>query len=1035
MTSYDALEAAWAQVRQPDSPAQFIHLTGAPGAGKSALVDRFIHRARTPLGEHVVLRARFGGPAEPLSRQRSLLEDLIEQIAEGARAIISGDEPFWALPSAAYLKSALGMSALPGGQPRARIFADLLLAITDYHPVCLALDEIDRADPRDKAIVEALIATAPARPSRLLLILVSADAIIDPQAAEVIGWRPPATRVVVPSAPFEVPALTATAYGDLQLLALSGPITASLLARARNAPVEQVTERLNALVAAGVAALTGPRYRVPTTGLATHLIGGLDAAAQRDAHVAIGVALLAAADAQLARITPPRLLDVTQTWREGRNTEARLNAALDALGRAIRHFAAADDGLQAAEAAVRLVERALTVGMLAPVLGGPGVRLADRARRRQLKAALEAARFELDQLDKTPHSQALHARHLAARGRFRAAMGDFRAAGQDVTSALTATCTSAGPTLRITVLRAQVEVFYASGRFIEGRAALLALIDATEAVLPEAAAEPLSWLVEVVGRWEWVGLHDRLLPFLIERIEARGLSLQAVQARIERLAAAVASRDEALTGTLLTATVELIAASPHVAEGADLLARCAADLVRDAVERHYDILSGEFFPADLEGSMPTSQAELRAQLALPVELFDHASTLAEQVDALGQARIYTRILHGIIDARERLLDLLDRWGPLQGDGPTPRRVLELSESLEQGFFNQETVQSLVDQVLAIAGPLGLHQLVADTAYEALERGLPGAQADPERYLRLAEQGYALLEDAYGACTLGLIQLRHAERAGHDPEPVIERITAILDAHGDSMSPEQRAYVRVRLGERLLLTSSTLPQATAHLELAVADYDQIGEVDQVQLIGGMLREVYRKLGDFGRYRALRTRFRALDARTPGADPLGLEMRIEHLLNQARREADPQKAIAMLERCVALFTRLSDGIPRVDECFVEISKICRRCADDAQTEAGFVEWVRRSLDAVRTAAGINKSLGNLHRLFEEYHELFDDLLAIGAMAEYQVARAEIRELAFDVGHLNELCVLFEEQLQPDIQGEPRNRAETQAFFTAL
>jgi hypothetical protein len=252
-----------------------------------------------------------------------------------------------------------------------------------------------------------------------------------------------------------------------------------------------------------------------------------------------------------------------------------------------------------------------------------------------------------------------------------------------------------------------------------------------------------------------------------------------------------------------------------------------------------------------------------------------------------------------------------------------------------------------------------------------------------------------------------------------------------------MSPEQRAYVRVRLGERLLLTTSTLAEATHHLEQAVADYDQIGEVDQVQLIGGMLREVYRKLGDLGRYRALRTRFRALDARTPGADPLGLEMRIEHLLNQARREPDPQKSIPMLERCVALFTRLKDGIPRVDECFVEISKICRRCADGAQSEAGFTDWIRRSLDAVRTAAGINKSLGNLHRLFEEYHELFDDLLAIGATAEYQVARAEIRELAFTAGHLNELCYLFDEQMQPDPHGAfpPGHLPETRAFFAAL
>ena len=304
-------------------------------------------------------------------------------------------------------------------------------------------------------------------------------------------------------------------------------------------------------------------------------------------------------------------------------------------------------------------------------------------------------------------------------------------------------------------------------------------------------------------------------------------------------------------------------------------------------------------------------------------------------------------------------------------------------------------------------------------------------------MNIAREAYLILEDAYGLCTLSLVELRHAERLGLDVQPHVLAITEIIETRGSSMSPEQRAYVRVRLGERLLLSADQLGDAAHHMEQAVADYDQIGEVDQVQLIGRMLREVYRKRGDLGRYRALRARFSALDARTPGADPLGLEMRIEHLLNQARREPDALRAIPIIERCVALFTRLADGTPRVDECFVEISKICRRCADQAQTEAGFADWMRRSLDAVRTAAGINKGLGNLHRLFEEYHELFDDLLAIGALDEYHEARSEIRELAFTVGNLTELSYLFEEQLQPDPSGAwpPGHLAETQAFYTAL
>ncbi|MGK0361879.1 MAG: hypothetical protein ACI9U2_004199, partial [Bradymonadia bacterium] len=671
-----------------------------------------------------------------------------------------------------------------------------------------------------------------------------------------------------------------------------------------------------------------------------------------------------------------------------------------------------------------------------PMIGGPAVRLSDRARRRQLSAALMEARFELDAARDDPRTRALNARHLAARARFRAAMGEFDAAGHDVTTALSFADPDAA--LRVRVLRAQVEVFYASGRFIKGRAALLSLSRATDDLPAEDAGAALRWLVEVVGRWEWPGLHDRLMPYLIERIEARGLTRHAVQARVERLAAAVTHVDAALTAELLDATVRQIAESAHVAEGADLLARCAADIVREAVDRHYDILSGEFFPPDFDGDEEQSVSDLRAQLSLPIELFDHAAELAAgAADPVGRVRVITRILHGIIDARERLTELLERWQPHAEDGPPPRRIAELEDSLEQGFFNLDSVQSLVDQVLAIARPLGLHQLVADTAYEALERGLPDAMLHPERYLEIAREAYVILEDAYGLCTLSLVELRHAERLGLDAQGHVQAITDLIEARGTTMAPEQRAYVRVRLGERLLLSVDRLGEAAHHMEHAVADYDEIGEVDQVQLIGSMLREVYRKRGDLGRYRALRARFRGLEARTPGADPLGLEMRIEHLLNQARRELDPPRAISIIERCIALFSRLPGGTPRVDECFVEISKICRRCADQSQSEAGFTDWVRRSLDAVRTAAGINKGLGNLHRLFEEYHELFDDLLAIGALDEYREARNEIRELAFTVGNLSELSYLFEEQLQPDPSGDwpVGHLAETQAFYTAL
>lgn len=1034
----EALQAAWTRARAGDGRA--LHLCGAPATGKSALIQQFIARAEGPLDDVVVLRAWCGGEqTDQPGRRRGRLEGLIAKIAEGVRAVTASEQPGWMLPSDAYISSALALADVPVRVARARVFADLLLSVTRHHAVLMVLEDVEAADLRSRAIIEALceaLANGGAG-RRLLLVLVGVEAVDDPQCpADAVRWLPLAPRITLAGEGVGIPPLLAAQYADLRVLALAGAASTPLMARIWRVSEAAARVRLAALVGKASVAAQGHRHQVTSAGIAAHLAHTCDAAQRAHIEVSIGHALRKTADAQLSQINAPMLLDVTVTWREGRNTEARLNAALDALWRAIGHFARGGQGLEAADAAIDFVEGALTHNALAPMIGGPAIRLADRARRRQLSAALMEARFELDATRDDPRTRTLNARLLAARARFRAAMGDFRAAGHDVTTALSFAGSDAA--LRVQVLRAQVEVFYASGRFIKGRAALLSLSRATDDLPAEAAGDALRWLVEVVGRWEWPGLHDRLMPYLIERIEARGLTRHGVQARVERLSAAVTHVNAALTAELLDATVQHIAQSAHVAEGADLLARCAAEIVRDAVDRHYDILSGEFFPPDLDGEIDHSVTDLRAQLALPIELFDHAAELAAgAADPIGRVRVLTRILHGIIDARERLTELLERWQPHADAGPPPRRIAELEDSLQQGYFNLESVQGLVDQVLRIARPLGLHQLVADTAYEALERGLPDAVQDPERYVAIAREAYLILEDAYGLCTLSLVELRHAERLGLEPQVHVQAITELLETRGTTMTPEQRAYVRVRLGERLLLNVDQLGEAAHHMEQAVADYDQIGEVDQVQLIGRMLREVYRKRGDLGRYRALRTRFRALDARTPGADSLGLEMRIEHLLNQARREPDALRAIEIIERCIALFTRLPDGTPRVDECFVEISKICRRCADQAQTEAGFADWVRRSLDAVRTAAGINKGLGNLHRLFEEYHELFDDLLAIGALDEYRQARNEIRELAFTVGNLTELSYLFDEQLQPDPAGEwpASHLTETQAFYTAL
>jgi len=91
----------------------------------------------------------------------------------------------------------------------------------------------------------------------------------------------------------------------------------------------------------------------------------------------------------------------------------------------------------------------------------------------------------------------------------------------------------------------------------------------------------------------------------------------------------------------------------------------------------------------------------------------------------------------------------------------------------------------------------------------------------------------------------------------------------------------------------------------------------------------------------------------------------------------------------------------------------------------------------LEAVRTAAGINQNLGNLHRLFEEFHELFDDLLGLGLNAEYLEVRAESRALAFSTGNIPELLYLFDEHLQyhPEQGFDQARFPELRAFYEAL
>ena len=357
--------------------------------------------------------------------------------------------------------------------------------------------------------------------------------------------------------------------------------------------------------------------------------------------------------------------------------------------------------------------------------------------------------------------------------------------------------------------------------------------------------------------------------------------------------------------------------------------------------------------------------------------------------------------------------------------------------LENGAYATEQIERLTQFTIGLSRDLELYQIIGDTIYEALERETPTIVADADHYFDIAEAAYQEVDDVYGLLTLILVRLRQLFRDGHSTSALLRRAEDVLVEAEQDLTDEQCAFIRYRLGDHYLKLEGGEILGIQHLEKAVDLYDRVGDMGHVQTIADRLTAKYKEAGDLSKFRSIRERFNQFDPYNDGVDPLGLELRIEHLLQLAQNEEDEIKAIGMVEECVQLFSRVPDGTTRIDECFVEISKICRRRAERSETDAGHEDWLQRSLEAVQIAVSINRSLGNYFRVFEEYHELFEDLLGLGLYDEYLRHRAENRELAFAVGNISELTYLFEEHLQFDPDEEPSvfNLSELRGFYEGL
>ncbi len=845
----------------------------------------------------------------------------------------------------------------------------------------------------------------------------------------------------------QMPIMPANVRADLCAAALvGGYFDARVLTRLWGVPKEAALIRIDALRSTGLVAESGDGWSFISSELVRQLVRTLDPEERRDLAVRIGTVMrsIARADESI-RENALQVPDVTDTWTDTRQRDRRIRRRIEMLWSASRHFADAGRHVASAEAAVTFVERLFESSGGHPYLAGRFGRRADRERRHRIYAALMMAAQQVKRAEEgteeSVSSQELipiKVRLLTVRSRFKEVLGDFIEARRTIDMAVVLASQLAVPVVRLEAMRVQVEVCYASGDSNSAREALGRMLEALEYCESTEAIDILGWLAEAFGRWEWAGFHSNLFSLLDRKLEALGAPKEALKVRMEWLASAAQVDEESVTDTLLEDALiyaESVGESAHLAE---LLARYSADLIQSRADAHFDLLSGEFYTPDLhgEGHGPTA-VSLMERMALPVTLMTRAEALASASDVvLSKLRVATTMLGVVYETRERFAGLLERWLPVFSDDK-PVRLAELMTALEQGFFGVEHIESLTERICDMASDLGLDQIRADTLYEAIDREIPSAMQNRDALIKDALAAYQRVQDQYGMVTLNLVQIRQLRSDKKAFESALKLGLRDFTRWGERLNAEQRAFIHLRFGEMLLRDEKNTEAASYHLEASIELYDEVGDVEHVQRVAEILREFYRKTGDLGRYRNLRERFRGIDSPRPGLDPLGLELRVEHLLNLARQEANDERAIAMVERCVQLFGRMPDGTTRIDECFVEISKICRRRADEAQTEGGFQDWLQRSLDAVGIAASINRSLGNYHRVFEEYHELFDDLLGLGYFDEYVRVRAENRELAFAVGNVGELLYLFEEHLQYDPESGSKiiRVAEVRGFYEAL
>ena len=258
-------------------------------------------------------------------------------------------------------------------------------------------------------------------------------------------------------------------------------------------------------------------------------------------------------------------------------------------------------------------------------------------------------------------------------------MGDFAEARVNAEMARELTMRLKRTDIRLAALRTQLEVCYASGDTNAARAALVNMLDALSRADGPQALPHYLWLAEAFTRWEWPGLHDRLFPYVLDQAKRHGGHNEVLQISLEWLAM-ILERPRC-DHWPLGQRHPYAKANDHLPFLAEQLARYAADMIQTRVDSHYDLLSGEFYVPDLFGEGFGPQVPpLEQSLEHPAQLMTLAIDLAKESErAVAVLRVSTTALAIILETRERLAEIVQRWLPVHGE-EKPVRLTELRTS-------------------------------------------------------------------------------------------------------------------------------------------------------------------------------------------------------------------------------------------------------------------------------------------------------------------------------------------------------------------